>query len=505
MTVSTSPARAEQPAPAGHATLRAVLGQREREGRRFSLDETMAMLVPLCLDVKQRHDRGERLYVHPSCVVVGADGLVRFEPRLAVVPTHARDRVCLAPELHARLEPGDARATVFSIGAMCYELLTGHAVGAAMRRPKEIEPSLPEQLDLLLAKALVGDPPHRPDDLGALAQAMHHLAPKKSIPPPDADESHLDHTGDFDVDVKLSMMPPPAAAPLSSADVDPFASISQPSISQPRANDPTARLAVLKAHLEADPRPRWVVTKDRMDHGPFSAVELLQQVTSNAFRHDDGLRDEISGQTKPIGEWEEFAPFADQARLHREIADEKKEVAAVVEQEKRAGLAKSTLGLAIVVALVAAGGVFFLVRKGFRNDNVNVEDDSTLALDPAGSIRGKAGKKAPTGGGRGGGGGGGGGMSYEEAVDKLGGQEVNFGGPAAGPDLTDAQLTGPINQRMPGILGSCGAGAVTVKIAIKNGAAVGVTVIPPNACVAQGVRGIQWQPHPKLDTLTTKW
>jgi hypothetical protein len=500
MTVTTSAARSAHPAPAGHATLRTLIDGRLREGRRFSLDETMALLVPLCLEIKQRHDQGLRLYVHPSCITLGHDGMVHFDPVKATVPTNPRDRVCLAPELQARNEPGDARASVFSMGAICYELLTGQHIGPAMRRPKEIAPDLPEQLDLLLAKALVGDPPHRPDDLGALAQAMHHLAPKKSIPPPDADESHLDRTGDYDVDVKLSMMPPPAAVP--AADVDPFGRISQPEEARP-SNDPTARLSALKARLEADPRPRFVITKDRMDHGPFSAVELLQQIGSNSFKGDEGLRDEISGQSKPLLDWEEFKPFCDQARIHREIVQEKKEVAAVAESEKRAGLAKSTLGIAIVVALIAVGGVFFLIKKGFRNDDVNVEDDNTLALDPAGSIKGKAVKKA--GGGGHGGGGVAGGLSYEQAMDKYGGQDMNIGGPAGGPDLTDDQLQGPINQRMPGILGSCGAGSVLVRIAIKNGQAIGVTVSPPNACVDHGVRTIQWPVNPKTDSLTTKW
>lgn len=504
MTVSTSPARGAHPAPAGQsATLRALMEARRQQHQRFSLDETMAMLVPLILEVKQRHDQGLKLLVHPSCIVLGPDGMVHFDAVKAVAPSNPRDRVCLAPEVQQRGEPGDARASVFSIGAICYELLTGQSIGPAMRRPREIAPELPEQLDLLLAKALVGDPPHRPDDLGALASAMHHLAPKKSIPPPDADESHLDRTGDYDVDVKLSMMPPPPAAPIAAADVDPFGRVSQPEASRP-SNDLTARLSGLKARLEADPRPRYVVTKDRMDHGPFTAVELLQQIGNNSFKGDETIRDEISGQNKPLLEWEEFAPFADQARVHREIVQEKKEVAEVAEQEKRAGLAKSTIGIAIIVALIAVGGVFFLIKKGFRNDNVDIEDDNTFALDPAGSIKGKAIKKKATGGG-GGGGGVPGGMSYEEAMNKFGGQEMNIGGPAAGPDLTDAQLQGPINARMPGILGSCGAGAITVKIAIKNGAAIGVTTIPANACVNNGVRSIQWPANPKTDSLTTVW
>src|SRR5205814_8817643 len=74
-------------------------------------------------------------------------------------------------------------------------------------------------LEMVLAKALVGDPAHRPADLKALAQAIHHLSPTGSLPPPPADESHLDHGSGFDVDLSLSMMPPLPASRAASIPV----------------------------------------------------------------------------------------------------------------------------------------------------------------------------------------------------------------------------------------------------------------------------------------------
>jgi len=481
---------------------------------KFSLDEAIAIIVPLCLDLKERHDRGESVYVHPSCIAPGPDGLARLQPQLAIVPTNPKDRACLAPELQRTLTPGNSRASVFSVGAVLYELLTAASIGPAMRRPREIDPSLPEALELLLSKALVGNPQHRPEDLGALASAMHHLAPMKSIPPPDADVSTLDHTDSFDVDVRLSMLPPsevsgsvsipqPAAMPNMGAPAngDPFGNVVQ--AAQPVRNDPAQRLLAMKERLESDPRPRYVVNKDRMDHGPFSAVELLQQIASNAFTGKHGLRDEISGQSREIAEWEEFAPFAEQAALKREIVQEKREVARAVEDEKKAGVAKSAFGVAIVLVLLGVGGLFIYKKVGHRNDTVGIGDDKGgFVVDPAGSIKGAHKVNAQ---GHGGGFVGGGGLSYDEAMAKFGGQDITIGGAAGGPDLTNDQLQGPINQRMPGILSSCGAGTVTVRIAIKNGRAIGVSVSPPNGCVDQGVRGIAWPVHPKTDSLTTKW
>src|SRR5947209_17547402 len=95
-------------------TLRALLDARRAEGRTMSLDEAIAVIVPLCLDLAERHARGEKLYVHPSCIAPDATGLAKLHPKLALVPTNTHDRHCLAPELQSTLEPDDARATVYS-------------------------------------------------------------------------------------------------------------------------------------------------------------------------------------------------------------------------------------------------------------------------------------------------------------------------------------------------------------------------------------------------------
>ena len=507
-------------------TFRAVMDSRRAEGRRLSLDDAIAIIVPVCVDLKERHARGEAHYVHPSAISSGPDGLMRLNPQLATNPKDPRDRAALAPEVLRSNGPGNARASVFAVGAMLYEAVCGTPVGPGMRRPRDVEPSLPEALEHLLAKALVADPSHRPDDLGALASAMHHLAPMKSIPPPDADVSRLDHTDEFDVDIKLSIMPPerepgveppppslpqmvmPAAGPAAAQHANGAAQAAAAI-----ARDPTRQLATLKARLESDPRPRYVVNNDRMDHGPFNAVELLQQIASHKFVGKDILRDELTGGAKEIDEWEEFAPFAEHARMHRDIIQEKKEVAKVEKAEKKAGAAKFIIGIVLAVALLSVGVFFVIKQVGSRKDGGDLSDDpSAVDLSGGGSLKG--GKKAATGGGKAGGGGGGSfpaGMSYEAALASNN-QEINMGGGRGGPDLTDAQLHAPM--RNAAFISGCGAPdsmKVTVKVAVKNGRAVGVSVYtnPSNAavasCVDRHVRGLGWPPNPKMDSFTTTY
>jgi hypothetical protein len=507
-------------------TLRGLLDARRTEGRALTLEEAIGTIVPLCMDLQQRHAKGEALFVHPSCVAPGPDGLARISTRLSVVPTSARDRACLAPEMQATLEPGNARASVFSIGAILYECVTGMPIGPAMRRPRDLNPDLPEALEILIAKALIGDPAHRPDDLAALASAMHHVAPMKSIHPPDVDAARLDRSADFEVDIRLSMLPPSEVSPQMAVPVspsvprvdlrDPFGNVvDRPSKPKPSGPNVAERLSSLKARLESDTRPRYVVNKDRMDHGPFSAVELLQQIASNSFVGDDVLRDELSGQSRPIHEWEEFAPFAEQAALGREVVAEKKEVARVVAAEKKAGLAKSSIGLVVVAAIAAGAALWFFQVRGSRKDDVEIVDDSNLDLSLDGGINGAHHKQRGPGGPGGHGGAGGyspGGMSYEAAV-AANPQQIDMNGHVTGPDLTDGQLSAPMSN-MGRFLNQCGAPdsmKVTARVAVKQGRAVGVSVDtnPPNggisSCIDHLVRGLTWPSNPKLDTFTTRY
>jgi hypothetical protein len=102
------------------------------------------------------------------------------------------------------------------------------------------------------------------------------------------------------------------------------------------------------------------------------------------------------------------------------------------------------------------------------------------------------------------------GPSYESAIAgnnlKLapGSQDV--------PDLTDAELAGPL--RDGSFLDACGVPTstqVTVKVAIRNGRAVGITVypVPPSApiagCIERHVKGLQWPANAKMDSFVTTY
>jgi hypothetical protein len=502
------------PLPVGTAvapgSLRARLEELRARGSQLNLKQAVGLVVPLCVQLAELHRAGHRLFLHPSMLLEDPHGFFQVSPQHAQQPPLLpRDKACLPPESKAGV-PGGARTSVFGVGAILYELVTGSAVGPGMRRPSEVVPGLPPGFEAILAKALVSDAAHRPDDLNALAQALHQFAPTGSMTPPPADTSHLDHDAGFEVDVSMSMLPPVPQPQSGGYNIGVTAA--KQAARQP---DATSELASLKARLESDPRPRYVVVKDGMDHGPFSAVELLQQIASHTFVEHDIIRDALSKDERSIKDWDEFAPFAEHAKLNREVKAEKEAIERVVVQETRSTRGKAFVGIAVVGALVVAAGVWFLTARGRHNDEVAVQAEALSNVEVDGGLTST--KKGGSGGGARvvGKTGGypilGGGQSCESARNAYV-EEMSVGGPRGQADLTQGQYSSVLNRGS--YFGHCGVPDsmhLTICAAVQNGRAVGVTVTtqPPDrrvqSCVAAGVRGLSFPSNPKLDVATTRF
>jgi eukaryotic-like serine/threonine-protein kinase len=244
-------------------------------------------------------------------------------------------------------------------------------------------------------------------------------------------------------------------------------------------------------------------------------VELLQQIASHAFVENDFIRDALSKDERSIKDWDEFAPFAEHAKLHREVKAEKEAIERVVVQESRSTRGKAFVGIAVVGALVVMAGIWFLTARGRHNDEVAVQAEALSNIEVDGGLTsskkggGKIGSRVV------GKSGGypilGGGQSCESARNAYV-EEMSVGGPKGQADLTQGQYSSVLNRGS--YFGHCGVPDsmhLNICAAVQNGRAVGVTVTttPPDrriqSCVAAGVRGLSFPSNPKLDVATTRF
>jgi hypothetical protein len=92
--------------------------------RYFTPAELAATLAPVCLDLAARHARGEKIFVYASVIGADAGELPRLlVPEAASPPQDVgRDFNSMAPEI--RFAGPSPRTSVYSIGAIAYEMLT---------------------------------------------------------------------------------------------------------------------------------------------------------------------------------------------------------------------------------------------------------------------------------------------------------------------------------------------------------------------------------------------
>src|SRR4029077_470854 len=80
-------------------TLRGQIEEYRAEGRVYSLKEAVGIIVPLAVELAERHAAGESLFVHPGSIAMNRDGDWYVSPVLGQrAPSSPKDKACLAPE-----------------------------------------------------------------------------------------------------------------------------------------------------------------------------------------------------------------------------------------------------------------------------------------------------------------------------------------------------------------------------------------------------------------------
>jgi serine/threonine protein kinase len=157
--------------------------------QRLEPERAIDIFLKVCAGVQHAHERGlVHRDIKPANILIGLDGTVKVadfglakalvEESFAYGFTQTRDTFgtpyYVAPEVTQKAQSADARADVYALGVLLYELLTG-AVPMGQFTPLSKRTGLDKRLDAIVAAALVDDPAGRTASVAEMAVAVQKV------------------------------------------------------------------------------------------------------------------------------------------------------------------------------------------------------------------------------------------------------------------------------------------------------------------------------------------
>ena len=318
-------------------SLRQLIDARRSESGVIGLKHAHVILGHVCNALATVHSALVHGAITPLAVRITAGGRVKLDnlglaralPGLAKrgTPEGSPQGLYLAPEVAAGEEPTPA-ADVYSLSAVLYELITGHAPGSPLWPPSRVNPGIPPAVDAVVARGMAplpetrfAQPKELIDALGAVIDSMEGGVPAQAAPAQAA----------------------PAQAPAST------------------------RLAVGKSFSVADAvrlteeYERWLVQKDKLDYGPFSLAQVMAQMEKGVFTGDDIIVDVDSGDRQKIREHPQLIDFTrmTERRLEAQRRAQAEQVHEHVERRK----GRWTILILGSAVVAVAGALFWFIHQ----------------------------------------------------------------------------------------------------------------------------------------------
>jgi len=409
---------------------------------------SLRLLAKVCQALHHAHPKIVHGALRPNAIWINRAAqpiIIDFGLAWAHLETHgvssfAADQDWLAPELSTTQTPTMA-ADIFGIGGLAYYL-------SSHRHLSERVPDtgqLGDSLESLIARCLETLPSRRiktvEDVQTFLSQFVDFTG---SIAPTSTRSSHPP----FEISFSDSLPPAPSSVPEPA-----------PAESETRLRVKKSTLESILADISKDDAHRWMVHRNGLEHGPFSAREVIDSILKGETREDTMLRNTDTGEFRPAADFPHFTEFILQYKTVEEHRTQSATADRSAKFEKRANLIKIAFGSILILVVSALGYWFISTRPAarpvitLRGEVGDLYDGTSLRIEEGSSDTGRG---RPSRGGRraghakGGGGGGQGsstGGSYEDVMSSpLEMGDVSQGG--GEQRLTTDQIARVFNQRL---------------------------------------------------------
>lgn len=376
----------------------------------------------------------------------------------------------IAPEVLAGNAP-TGPADVYGVGALLYEALVGSPLERGGPRPSEVVNGMSEQIDEIVARSCHRDPEKRFGRADVLGEVAVEALTKGGA-------------------INTAAVPLLDSAPtLDQQQTSLAAELDKP---QPTIVDRALASAL------ADTTEKWLISKGKLDYGPFSLADVVKQIEKGDIVAGNVIQDKDSGARSEVSQHPLLGPMVDAAKQR---IDQERRAAAEVRvqsaEKKRGAMLYALIGLGVAAAGVA---VYLIISAATKHDD-GPKLASVSGLEGA-QLKVKVSEpKAPPPRPKGGGHGGGGGGNYQNSGENL---ALDMSGDDDdGPGALDMNTVFRVYSGAGGALGGClqssGAGQASIGIII-NGPSGRVTWVKVNGqqsgglynCLSRVLRGLQF-------------
>jgi eukaryotic-like serine/threonine-protein kinase len=288
----------------------------------------------------------------------------------------------LAPETLAGAPPGPA-ADVHAIGALLYESLVGQPLERGGPRPSDVVEGVNTQIDQVVARACHREPDKRfgrADVLGeVVAEALQRGGGLQTAAVPTIATAPT--LGDHQASLASEIAAQGAAAGGSALDERMrIAGGGAPGGSADGAGALPRTVDLALAAAVADTTEKWLISKARMDYGPFSLADVIAQIEGGEIVAGNVIQDKDSGARGDVAEHPLLGPLVEAARQRRD--DQRRAQAEVREQSRDKKRGAMLYGMIALGVLGAAAAVYLVLRTVQRDDGGR-RAASVSALDGA--------------------------------------------------------------------------------------------------------------------------
>ncbi len=252
-----------------------------------------------------------------------------------LIPTQSS----IAPELLTGTPPSGP-GDVYSVGALLYECLVGTPLERGGPRPSEVVQGVNSQIDDLVGRACHKDPEKRFGRVDVLGEVVGEALNKGGA-------------------MMTSAVPTIASAPtLADQQVSLAAEIGNAAASG--SMNAAGSLDRVLASALADSTEKWLISKGKLDYGPFSLADVIKQIEKGDVVAGNIIMDKDSGARVDVGTHPLLGPMVDHAKAR--IDDQRRaqaEVAVQSRDKKKGAMLYIVIGLGVVGAAL---GVWLIIQ-----------------------------------------------------------------------------------------------------------------------------------------------